>query len=268
MQKSTWLGGVLAVLTLVIGQILLGGSILQLLQPAALLIVLGGTLTCTLMAFSLADVRAAMRALPEIWRLSAGANSASLDETVEEIHRVATLVRKEGLLAAEAARESIREPFLKKLLKFSMDGLELDAVREIGEAEIAQRLSEEEQVSRVFEAAGGYAPAIGVLGAVLGLIQVLAQLQKPEALGSGIAISFLSLVYGLILANWALLPWGTKLKRAARDRAARREVVLMGALGVQAGIAPQVLREKLRVVSAAGADAEAKSAAKTTAKAG
>ncbi len=243
MEKSTWVGAVLALLTLILGQWLLGGTGGQLFQIAALLIVVGGTTASLLAAFPGEDVRAAWRALPEVFR----PKKLSLDSLVEEIHRISSLVRKEGLLAAESARDSLKDPLLKKLLKFSMDGLELDAVREIGDAEIAKRLREEDQAGRVWETAGTFAPGVGVLGAVLGLVQVLSNLAKPESLGSGIAIAFVSLVYGLVLSNWILLPWGMKLRRLAKERAFQRELVLMGVLGIQSGVSPQVLREKLLV---------------------
>lgn len=243
MDIATLLGTLLGIGALVGGQLLEGGHIGQILQGTAALIVLGGTLGATLVAFPTADVLRAFRQLPSAY------SEVNIDvrPLIEEIIRVAQVARKEGLLAIEPIRATIRNPLFKRSIKYVVDGFEPATVREIIEAEITMKLEDEENAARVFEGAGGYAPTIGILGAVLGLIHVMSMLNDPSRIGEGIAVAFVATVYGVGLANLLLLPWASKLKRKAALRLLEREVVKLGVVGIQEGANPNFLQERLLV---------------------
>jgi chemotaxis protein MotA len=166
---------------------------------------------------------------------------------IDEIIKIATVARKEGVLAVEGQRDSIKNAMFKKNIKYVIDGFEPNTVKEIIDTEIGLTFEEEEMAGKVFEGTGGYAPTIGIIGAVLGLIHVMSMLNDPSKIGEGIAVAFVATVYGVGLANMFLIPIGTKLKRKAQQRMIAKEVVKLGVIGIQEGLNPHFLQEKLEV---------------------
>ncbi len=236
-------GTLFGILGVVGGQILEGGHLSQILQFTAAVIVFGGTFGAMLLAYPMSDIRRAFSMIPSIY-LDA---QAEVGPVIEEIVKAATIVRKEGLLAVEPVRLTFTDPLFKKSIKYVIDGFEPNTVREIIETEIERGLEEDENAAKVFEGAGGFAPTIGILGAVLGLIQVMTMRNEPSKIGEGIAVAFVATIYGVGLANLILLPWSMKLKRKAAERLVAREVVKMGVIGIQEGLNPNFLQEKLEV---------------------
>jgi chemotaxis protein MotA len=228
--------------------VLEGGSIAQITQLTAGLIVFGGTLGAMFLSFPIAEIRRAFGLLPRVYFDSPIDARPLIDEIVE----AATIARKEGVLALEGQKSRLSDPMLRRGLQFVVDGFEPATVREILEAEIDQSRGEEDAAARVFEAAGAYAPTVGILGAVLGLIHVMSMLSDPSKIGEGIAVAFVATVYGVAAANLLLIPWGTKLRRRAAHRASLRELVMVGILGIQEGLNPTFLREKLEVYGRVG----------------
>jgi chemotaxis protein MotA len=210
--------------------------------PAAL-IVLGGTFGALLLAYPIHDIRRAFAMIPSIYR----DEHADLSPVIAEIVKAASIVRKEGLLAVEPVRATFTDPLFKKCIKYVIDGFESNTVREIIETEIESGLEEDENVAKVFESAAGFAPTMGILGAVLGLIHVMMILNEPAKIGEGIAVAFVATIYGIGLANLVLLPWSMKLKRKSTQRKVARELVKMGIIGIQDGLSPGFLQEKLEV---------------------
>lgn len=243
MDLASVIGTFLGVGAVVGGQILEGGHIGQILQGTAALIVVGGTLGAMLVAFPTQDIKKAFALIPLIYQ------NVDLDvrPVIDEIIRIATIARKEGVLAVEGQRESIQNPLFKKMIKFVIDGFEPNTVKEIIDTEIYLAMEEEENAGKVFEGAGGFSPTIGIIGAVLGLIHVMSMLNDPSKIGDGIAVAFVATVYGVGIANLLLIPWGTKLKRKAQQRALAKEVVKLGVVGIQEGLNPHFLQEKLEV---------------------
>jgi chemotaxis protein MotA len=237
------LGTLLGLTGVVGGQILEGGHISQILQFTSALIVFGGTLGAMLLAYPMRDIRRAFSMIPSIYLES----HAEMGPVIEEIVKAATIARKEGLLAVEPIRSSFTDPLFRKSIKYVIDGFEANTVREIIETEIERGLEEDESAAKVFEGAGGFAPTIGILGAVLGLIHVMTMLSEPAKIGEGIAVAFVATIYGVGLANLILLPWSMKLKRKATERLLAREIVKMGVIGIQEGLNPNFLQEKLEV---------------------
>lgn len=243
MDITSLLGSIVGVSAVVGGQLLEGGHIGQILQGTAALIVFGGTLGAALLSYPTGDVVRALKMIPVIYK------KIDLDvrPVIEEIIRIATIARKEGVLAVEGQRESIQNPLFKKAIKYVIDGFEPNTVKEIIDTEIQLTYEEEENAGKVFEGAGGYAPTIGIIGAVLGLIHVMSMLNDPSKIGEGIAVAFVATVYGVGLSNLILIPWGTKLKRKAHQRMMAKEVVKLGVIGIQEGLNPHFLQEKLEV---------------------
>lgn len=243
LDLAALVGTVLGVAAVLGGQVLEGGSIAQISQGTAALIVLGGTLGAMFLSFPGSDIRRALKRIPTIYFEP----ELKQEALIEEIVRVATIARKEGVLALESQKDKLSDPLLRRGLQFVVDGFEPATVREIIEAEIDMMRQEDEAAAKVFEAAGGYAPTVGILGAVLGLIHVMSMLNDPSKIGEGIAVAFVATVYGVALANLLLLPWGSKLKRRAAIQAEARELVMVGVLGIQEGLNPTFLREKMKV---------------------
>lgn len=243
MDLASLIGSILGIGAVVGGQVLEGGHLGQILQMTAALIVLGGTAGAMLLAFPSEDIKKAFQLIPLIYQ------KVDLDvrPVIDEIIKIATIARKEGVLAVEGQRDSIQNELFKKSIKFVIDGFEPNTVKEIIDNEIYIQFEEEENAGKVFEGAGGFSPTIGIIGAVLGLIHVMAMLNDPSKIGEGIAVAFVATVYGVGLANLILIPWGTKLKRKAAQRMMTREVVKLGVVGIQEGLNPHFLQEKLEV---------------------
>jgi len=243
MDLASLIGTIIGLSSILGGQVLEGGSLMQLFVPTAGLIVFGGTFGAMLVSFPTSDIKRAFGLIPLVY------SNVDLDvrPVIDEIIKIATIARKEGVLAVEGQRESITNPLFKKTIKYVIDGFEPNTVKEIIDTEILLVFEEEETAGKVFEGAGGYAPTLGIIGAVLGLIQVMAHLSDPSNIGHGIAVAFVATVYGLVLANLILIPWGTKIKRKAAQRMVAKEVVKLGVIGIQEGLNPHFLQEKLEV---------------------
>ncbi|MEW6320985.1 MAG: flagellar motor protein [Acidobacteriota bacterium] len=228
------------------GQVLEGGHPSSLLQVTAALIVFGGTFGALLLSFSPADMKRAARAL----RAVATEPSETAEGAIEKLLGYATRARKQGIMTLEDELSGEPDAFMRKGLMLAVDGTNPHVVRDMLTLE-NDSLSEREEVpARVFESAGGYAPTIGILGAVLGLIHVMENLNDPSKLGSGIAVAFVATVYGVGAANLVFLPIATKLRARAREASARRELVLEGILSIQEGLNIRLIEEKLRGIAA------------------
>lgn len=243
MDLASLIGTFVGLASVVGGQVLEGGHVGQIMQGTAALIVVGGTLGAMLVAFPMNDIKKAFSMIPVIYK------NVNLDvrPIIDEIIRIATIARKEGVLAVEGQRDSINDPLFRKAIKYVIDGFEPNTVREILDTEIYLSFEEEENAGKVFEGAGGFSPTIGIIGAVLGLIHVMSMLNDPSKIGDGIAVAFVATVYGVGMANLILIPWGTKLKRKASQRMIAKEVVKLGVIGIQEGLNPHFLQEKLEV---------------------
>lgn len=227
---------------ILLGQALEGGSPRSLVQATAALIVFGGTAGALLVSFSYAEVRHALASLRTVFLWQGEPHARTIDTVIQHAVRA----RKEGILALENELPNIPDPFLQKAMAYVVDGTDPVMLRDMLEAENVNREEHDEIPARVWEAAGGYAPTLGILGAVLGLIQIMQHLTDPSKLGAGIAVAFVATVYGVGSANLIFLPMATKLKRKARHERLRRELMLEGALAIQDGTNHRLIGEKLR----------------------
>jgi len=242
MDLTTIGGIVLAIGAILGGQALEGGHIGSILQATAAIIVLGGTIGAVMVAFPLKDF---LRGL----KMGKGAfTEAKIDlpKLIAQIVELANKARRDGILALEGALKDIPDPFLKKAMGYLVDGVDAKVVRESLETAIDAEFEENSQGAKVFESAGGFAPTVGILGAVLGLIHVMENLADPSKLGSGIATAFVATVYGVGTANLLFLPMANKLKRKLALEKERKTLIAEGVLSIQEGLNPRVLEEKLR----------------------
>ncbi len=240
-DKASVLGPAVAVGGIIVGLSLEGGKIMQIIQPTAALIVFGGTLGAVLLQFPLAVVMAAMASLASVFV----PRVEDPVEAVREMVAIAVKARKEGIIALDRGLEKIGDSFLRKSLMLAIDGTEPAELRKIMELEIANRSDRDEDVPQVFEAAGGFSPTVGIIGAVLGLIQVMQHLDNINEVGRGIAVAFVATIYGVGSANLFFLPVAGKLKARCRDAQLRREIVLEGVISVLEGMNPRMLETKL-----------------------
>ncbi|HKW15934.1 MAG TPA: flagellar motor protein [Terriglobales bacterium] len=241
MDKASVSGMVLGLAGIVGGLLLEGGKISQILQPTAAIIVFGGTAGAVLLHFPLPVVLSAVRRLAGIFLQPA----VSLQSAIEKLVQFADIARRRGIVALDAELPHVEDPFMRKVLMLAVDGTEPQELRKIAELELDNQFEREERLPQVFESAGGFSPTVGIIGAVLGLIQVMQHLDKIDEVGRGIAVAFVATIYGVGAANLLFLPAAGKLRIRLREEQARREMVLEGVVSILEGMNPRMLRTAL-----------------------
>ncbi len=241
LDSSTLLGLLLAGGGIVGGLLLEGGVLADISQYTAALIVVGGTLGAVMVNTPMLVLLGAFKRFRQVFFQPPD----SAEAYVEEILSFATRARKAGLVSLEDDAQRVEDPFLRKAMNMAVDGCDLSELRSAMELEIALAEHRAEAEAKVFEAAGGYAPTIGIIGAVLGLIQVMKHLENIEEVGHGIAVAFVATVYGVALANILFLPAAAKMKARIARETERRELILEGVMGIVEGLNPKLIRSKL-----------------------
>jgi chemotaxis protein MotA len=242
MDKATFAGILLAIAGITAGLLIEGGSLSQVMQPTAAMIVLGGTIGATLIQFPMSVVMAAAASLMHVFFDRGGDPQALIQEMVGYANKT----RKEGIVSLDRELESIKDPFLKKALMLAVDGTESEQLRKMMETELDYQFEHSENLPKVFEAAGGFAPTIGIIGAVLGLIQVMQHLDNIAEVGRGIAVAFVATIYGVASANIFFLPAAGKLKLRIRQDQVRKEMMLEGVISILDGMNPRMVESKLQ----------------------
>jgi len=235
------IGFAVGIVTILVGISLEGGHVGSILQPAAALIVLGGTFGACLLQYKISVVFTSFKAVVKVFLDPKTDNR----EVIREIIRLAYKARKEGIIALEQDVEQIEDRFLKRALTMAMDGIEPKVLRDTMELEISNIEDEEEEPIKFWQSAGGYSPTIGILGAVLGLINVMENLGTPDNLGGGIAVAFVATIYGVGLANLLFLPIAGKLKMKVKSQLVTKEIMLVGVVGILEGENPRLIEDKL-----------------------
>lgn len=242
MDKISIAGIALGLIAILGGQYLEGGNVGSLVQPTALLIVLGGTLGAVLLQSPLHVFKRGLAMVKWVW-------VPPVIEFTHQIDQVMTwsqMSRREGLLALESYIPGIKDAFTRKGLQLLVDGADPDRIRELLEVEINTFEDEWRQSARIWDAAGGYSPTIGILGAVMGLIHVMENLSDPTKLGAGIAVAFVATIYGVGLANLVYLPIAGKLKYYIARMVLAREMLIDGLVGIAVGDNPRIIEGRLR----------------------
>jgi chemotaxis protein MotA len=236
------LGGIaLGIIGILVGQSIEGGSIGSLIHPAALIIVLSGTFGAVLVQNTIKDFVAGVLMLREV--ISPPVDDSK--DLAKRINQWSNFARKEGIMMLEPFAKKEKEPYIKKGLSLMTDGTAPDKIREICAIDMHFYELQQRQQAKVWSAAGGYAPTIGILGAVLGLIQVMENLSDPSKLGSGIAVAFVATIYGVGLANLVFLPIANKIKNNIQKELKRREMLLNAWVSIANGDHPSVVNERL-----------------------
>ena len=234
-------GIVLAVGGIVGGLLLEGGKIKDISQFTAALIVLGGTFGAVMVSTPLRVLKGALLRFVHVVL----DKSQPADEAIEQVIEYATKARKNGLVSLENEALEVKDPFLRKALTLAVDGTDLQELRNMMQLEMDICDSRAQEEARVFESAGGYSPTIGIIGAVMGLIQVMKNLANIEEVGHGIAVAFVATVYGVALANILLLPAATKIKARIERETELKELKLEGVVAIVEGLNPKLIRSKL-----------------------
>jgi chemotaxis protein MotA len=242
MDKISLIGITLGLAAILVGQVLEGGHMSSLIQPTAFLIVVGGTLGAVMLQSPLRVFMDGMRMARWVF-LPPPSSHAGLIEQTAGWSQVA---RKEGLLALEAQVASLPDPFMRKGLQLLVDGVEPERLREVLEVEIDAWGSQMKLGAKIWEAAGGYAPTIGILGAVMGLIHVMENLSDPSKLGSGIAVAFVATIYGVGFANLIFLPVSKKLMAHVGNIVSQREMLVDGLVGIANGDNPRIIQSRMQ----------------------
>ena len=241
MDLLTVIGFILAIGAIVGGQLLEGGHVSSIVQLTAAVIVIGGTVGAVMVNYPMAIFLKALANSKMIF-FNVHMDSRAM---IAQIVQLATLSRKQGLLALEDKLKTLKDPFLKKGLQLVIDGTEAKAIREILEIEVEQFEDENNLSGKVYESLGGFAPTIGILGAVLGLIHVMENLADPSKLGSGIAVAFVATIYGVGSANLLFLPMGGKIKLKTRELVLARQLIIEGLVSLSQAENPKMIEEKL-----------------------
>lgn len=243
MDALSIIGIIIALSAIIGGNILEGGHTDSLVQLTAFLIVIGGTLGAVMLQTPLKVFFRSLKMLPWIFLPP----KIDGEETINKIIEWSKMSRKDGLLVLETIADEEVEPFSKKCLQLLVDGGEPKAIREIMETDLMQEENRGLMAAKVYEAAGGYTPTIGIIGAVLGLIHVMQNLSEPSKLGEGIAVAFVATIYGVGVANLFLLPISNKLKSVIDSRTQHKEMILEGVISIAEGENPFHIEKKLRV---------------------
>lgn len=237
------IGGIVIALVAILGAMIMeGGNLGQITQLTAAMIVLGGTIGACAVQFPLNILIAAAKGIMGVF-LHKGPNE---DAVLKQIVEFANKARKSGIVSLDADLASVKDPFLKQGLMLAVDGTESSEVRKIMQLEIDNKSEMEEKIPAVLESAGAFAPTIGIIGAVLGLIQVMQHLDNIDEVGKGIAVAFVATIYGVSLANLFCLPAAGKLKIRHKQHLMMQEMMLEGVISILEGLNPRMIETKLK----------------------
>jgi chemotaxis protein MotA len=257
MDRATPIGIGLGIVAILTANVMEGGTPTSLLLFPPILLVFGGTIGAALAGGTMSDGKHALHSMKRamVWKQTPQA------ELVPVVVSLADKARREGLLMLEEAVKDVDDDFLKRGVALAVDGTDPEELREILEAELHAKRLDDKHSAKFFNAMGGYAPTIGIIGTVMGLVHVLENLSEPEKLGHLIAGAFLATLWGVLSANLVWLPIGSRLLRIGELEASRMELVIEGVMAIQAGSNPRVVAQRLRsLLPAAERDLEAKAA--------
>lgn len=247
MDLATVLGIVIS-FGLVLSAIMMGGSLLIFVSVPSLLIVLGGTIGATLVNYPLKRVISVM----SVFKKTLFAQDLSPQETIDQFKDYADRARREGILSLEPIISGIDDPYLKKGLQLTVDGLEPQAIQEILESEIANTEARHSDGQDILKSFGEYAPALGMIGTVIGLVQMLQTMSDPSSIGPAMAVALITTFYGACLANLVFIPMAGKLKSRSNSEIRIKEMQLEGVLAISRGENPRIIQEKLSCFQAIG----------------
>ena len=242
MDPATLIGFVLSLVALLVFMVLEGADPMSLIFLPAIVLVIVATFGAAMSSQTMDD----LKKMPAWFKMAVmPAKVPAATEQIATLVSLAEKARKEGLLALEAQVKDIEDPFLKRGLQMSIDGTDPEDLRSILEGEISAKKAEDKVAAKFMTAMGGYAPTIGIVGRIVGLMNVMGSLSNPEALGPMIAAAFVATLWGVMAANFWFLPMGAKILRVSELQAAQMELLVEGIAEIQAGTSPRAVRLKL-----------------------
>ena len=252
MDPSLVIGVVLALVAIVGSVTMEGGNIAAIVLPAPMLLVFGGTIGAAIAGGVLRDAKSLPKELIRAFK----SKTPTPDVAVETLVRLAGKARREGLLALENEAAEVDDAFLRRGLQLAIDGTDAEEVAIILSTEVETKRSTDKAAAKLFSDMGGYAPTIGIIGTVLGLVKVLGHLGSPTELGAEIASAFVATLWGVMSANVFWLPLASRLKRVSQTECEQMELIIEGILAIQAGSNPRLIEQKLQSLLPAGAKSE------------
>jgi len=256
MKATTAIGIVVAFVGLALGATMEGSQIPAFFNVPALVIIMSGTIGSVMASNSFEG----MKAIPQLYKKAIGGDTPDLNERAQLLVGLAERARREGLLSLEESLSTIDDPFLVKGVTMAIDGTDPEEVREILEAEVYAKRLADKQRAKFFGDAGAYAPTIGIIGTIMGLVHVLENLAAPEKLGELIAGAFVATLWGVASANVMWLPISNRIKRLGELEASRMELAIEGVAAIQSGANPRIIAQKLTSLLPAGQQPEAEAA--------
>ncbi|MBW1783773.1 MAG: MotA/TolQ/ExbB proton channel family protein [Deltaproteobacteria bacterium] len=236
------LAGILFSGVLVISAILLGGSGAWFISAPSMMIVVGGTMGATLLSYPLSQVLGVFKIVMNVFFH----RSQAADKVINMMMDFGKLARKEGILSFESKLKDIDDPFFVKGLELAIDGVESQSIRNVLTTEISYVEERHALGAEIFTSMGAYAPAVGMLGTIIGLVQMLMQMEDPSSIGAPMAVALLTTFYGTLLANLLFLPIAAKLKTRSKEEIFLKELVLEGIMSIQSGDNHRVIEQKLK----------------------
>lgn len=234
----------LAFAAIIVSMIMEGGNPMAIVLIPPLILVFGGTIGAAMAGGMLKDILA----LPKTIIGALTSKPVLSDDLVDSVVSLADKARREGLLALEDAAKDVTDPFLQKGLQLAIDGTDPEELREILEAEVTAKKKADKASAKIFTDMGGFAPTIGIIGTVIGLVHVLENLSEPEKLGHLIAGAFVATLWGVLSANVMWLPLANRCKRVSELEVAHMELAIEGIIAIQAGANPRLVGQKLRAL--------------------
>jgi chemotaxis protein MotA len=244
MDPISIIGFALAAAAIIISVILEGGSPSAMILMPPMILVFFGTFGVAMAGYTMAD----MKRIPKYTMLGLTQGNVNVGSSVDTLVKMAERARRDGLLALEDAARDVEDPFLKRGLELAIDGTDSEQVQEILEAEVGAHRAQGNRGAKFYMDMGGYAPTIGIIGTVNGLIHVLENLSEPAKLGHLIAAAFVATLWGVMSANVMWLPMGNKIKRVVELECQQREVIIEGIMAIQSGANPRMVDRKLRAL--------------------
>jgi len=233
--------GIASGVVLVFGAIALRPGALFFIDLSSMMIVFGGTIGSTLINFPAKDVLSVFKVLKKVFT----SHKATYDETISHLVRLAEKARREGILAIERDLDEIKDDFMRRGIQYAVDGTEPEHIRAILESELVSEEERHKLGQGIFQAMATYAPAFGLIGTVIGLIQMLQSMNNPDMIGKGMATALVTTFYGAMMAYAIFLPIAGKLYTRSGEERHQKELILEGILAIQSGDNPRIVREKL-----------------------
>jgi chemotaxis protein MotA len=235
------IAGIVAGFGLIIGTILSGEGATAFLHLPSMMVVVGGSTAATLVAFPMEQLISAFKVAAKTFRKQVSTES----EAVQQFINLSRMARRDGILALDRALKDIENPFMRVGLEMAVDGTEPDTIRDIMETELSSLLERHKVGQGIFTALGTYSPAFGMIGTLIGLVQMLRNLDDPSTIGPAMAIALITTFYGAILGNLVYLPMAVKLRNKSTLEVLSMKMIIEGVLAIQKGVHPKNIERKL-----------------------